>query len=207
MCAAGEMYVPFPGAAAVDDRRTIPRAQVAHRLTTLSLAAAGALAGHELGYALAPLAGATSTSHDHLDLALRILPVLGLVAFARRALGDEERTAWTRRHLTVGRLAALQLGIFFVLEGGERLGQGVALSELAGPQVLVGAAVQVPIAAAVLLGLLATRRVVARLLDRWVPVVPVLAGHVVVRPAVAPRRRTRLRALGPRAPPSPARPS
>jgi hypothetical protein len=200
------MYVPSRNAAAIDDRRTTTsRAQVAHRLTTSLLAVVAALAGHELGYALAPLAG--TTSHGHLDLALRVLPALGLIAFARRALADEERAVWARRHLTVGRLAGLQLATYLAIEVGERLVQGAPLAELTGPAVLLGAAVQVPIAALVLLGLRTTQRVIARILDRPAAIAPALPAHVAARPALATYRCVQLGSLGPRAPPLPARPS
>ena len=116
------------------------------RPSLLLVVAAGVLLGHELGYGVAALAGATTgLSHAHLDAALRILPsagAVGLLAYATTAPRDGRE----RLDLDAGRLLGAQLPLYAVIEVGERWLAGSPLTGLTEAPVIGGLLAQLAVA-------------------------------------------------------------
>ena len=168
----------------------------------LLVAVAGALIGHELGYALGPFVGeaASTTPHDHLDQFLRIVPAAGVLTVVVAGLTDPRRARHVDDRISVGRLASLQGVLYGALEIGERLLHGQTLHGLAEPPVVLGGLAQL-LVAVLLVSLARLTRRVLHLLDHALGA-PVLGTQVFT---AARRWRAvevlRPGSLGSRAPP------
>jgi hypothetical protein len=132
-------------------------------LAPSGVAILGVVGGHELGYLLGGAADVSlATSHVHLTAATQVAHLF--VAWLLLAIAvTDPRRGWTRG-LTVPRLAGLQSALYVALEVGERIAQGAPLAELGSAPVLLGLAVQLPLAATLVLFARVVQAAVDRLL-------------------------------------------
>jgi hypothetical protein len=156
----------------------VPRqARFVRRLVTLAAGVTGVVVAHVVGYALAftdPSQRARvlhDTGHGYFSIAAwAALAAAGLamaIVAARGAAHDQDDGDDDRPMRLVPRLGVLtawQAVLFLAVEISERLAAGVPLHEMArGHEVAIGLAVQVVVAAAIILVLGATAAVSARL--------------------------------------------
>jgi hypothetical protein len=172
-------------------------------LALLGVAILGVVGGHELGYLLGGAADASlATPHAHVAAVTQVLHLFVAWLLLAVAVTDPRR-GWTRG-LTIRRLAGLQAALYAALEVGERLVQGAPLAELASAPVLLGLAVQLPLAAVTVLVARVVQAAVDRLLaDGPTPIVVPTGRHRCRRAGSVPRSRRPLATTSRGPPPAP----
>jgi hypothetical protein len=129
-----------------------------------TLVVVGAWLGHELGYLIAhsdPILRAASLGgHGYLDMARALLAPLGALALARLAV-VKSREANLRSLPKPLRLASMQVAVFLAVEVLERIPHG-HIGEIAHePAIVIGAALMLPISAAMAWAVRATAALVS----------------------------------------------